>query len=352
MTVSREPLAAREGQGRTLREGIPSSLEPSLRKWIESTADLDATEAEHALIRLDLMLPDSYRQRYQRELRQQRARQAELDAQRDARLAEIRARSSAAAETPTAALYVPRQFAAAPTSPYARFLAYGTPTEILWHVVDDLLAALCIAPPPHNAPITTLARNYGRQRRTRKITASLRRLLEESRSVYEIRPDQRGLRRRVQVTAGEAVERSGGFAEAAGRPVARHYLLQAQSKVYALQPDPGGAYADAIRAVEEVANPLLLPRDPYPTLSKARNHLRDAADKYEFAIPDRAGGPGPVTPVLEMLNALCSGHSDRHAGGPNNAPVTQESAEAAFTMAMTLVHWFSTGAIRRRPSAV
>lgn len=59
MTVSREPLAAREGEDRTLREGIPASLEPSLREWIEGAADLDATEAEHALIRLDLELPDS-----------------------------------------------------------------------------------------------------------------------------------------------------------------------------------------------------------------------------------------------------------------------------------------------------
>lgn len=103
--------------------------------------------------------------------------------------------------------------------------------------------------------------------------------------------------------------------------------------------------------MEAVANPLLLPRHPGPTLSLARDHLRDAAAKYELVIPGKNGMPGSVAVVVEMLSTLCQGQSDRHAGGPNNAPVTQESAESAFALAVTLVTWFSTGAVRRRPPA-
>jgi hypothetical protein len=349
MSSFREPLAVREGATFALREGVPASLEPSLRQWIWDTAGLDVEEAEHVLIRLDLELPASYWGRYRRELRKYEARQAELDAEWESKRAAAKARQGVAEGSPTVPvpLYVPREMAPPPTNPYVRFLADGTPAEDLWYVVDDLLGALCKAPLPSDAPLATLARNLPGKRRTKKITAPLRRLLEESRSVYEISPDQRGLQRRIEVSVVEDVDRAARGAEAAGRPAARGYLARAQAKVYALRSDPGGAYADAIRAVEEVANPLLLPRDQNPTLSKARDHLRDAADKYELAIPDKTGKPGPVTPAVEMLNALCRGHSDRHAGGPNNAPVTQESAETAFTLAVTLVNWFSTGAVRR-----
>ena len=94
-------------------------------------------------------------------------------------------------------------------------------------------------------------------------------------------------------------------------------------------------------------NPVLLTRDQFPALSVARNHLRDAAAKYEFAIPGKDGAPGEVTLVVDMLTTLCAGHSDRHAGGPNNMPVTQEAAEAAVGLAVTLAASFAGGAVRR-----
>lgn len=353
MASSREPLAVREGMGFTSpREGVPASVENALRAWIFETAKSDEEEAEHALIRLDLVVPEPYWQQYREKLAAYRARQDELDAQFEARRAAAEARKEADGSTSLTPIYMQREFAAVPTNPYVRFLAYGAPAEILWNVADDLLGALCTEPLPPDAPIATVARKLLARRRTKKITAPLKRLLEESRSVYEIAPDDRGLRRRIDASLAQQFEQAEVSALAAGQPAARQHLAQARAELFALRSDAGAGYAQAILAVEAVAIPALIPRNPYPTLSLARDHLRDAADKYEFVISAKNGAPGTVALVVEMLSTLCSGHCDRHAGGPNNAEVTQESAETAFALAVTLVIWFSTGAIRRRPAAL
>ncbi len=72
MRPTRNRLLVREGTTPlpTLREGVPRSLESALRGWIWETASLDSEVAQHVLIRLDLVLPVAYWQRYQKELRE------------------------------------------------------------------------------------------------------------------------------------------------------------------------------------------------------------------------------------------------------------------------------------------
>jgi hypothetical protein len=48
-----------------------------------------------------------------------------------------------------------------------------------------------------------------------------------------------------------------------------------------------------------------------------------------------------------MIALLWEGQRDRHAGGPISQPVTQEAAQTAVHLAVTLVQWFSAGAIYR-----
>ena len=330
------------------REGVPAFLEPALRSWIFETASLDPDEAEHALIRLGLVLPESYWQRYERELKAAEAEQARLDAQRKAKL-DGRPKPQPGTTAYLVPSYEPRQFTPSPPDPHARFLAEGTAPAILLDVADDLLHALCTEPLPPGTPRLTAFRKYPDVKRTKQITSPLRRLLEESRSVYEIRPDQRGLRRRIDVFLADAAERAGVIAEASGRPKAHAYLIRAQDRLFDLHPDPSGAYVDAIRAVEAVAIPLFLPNDQVPTLGKVRKHLSDAGGKYEYVIPDKTGAPGSTAGVVAMLTDLWDGHSDRHAGGPLSVPVIREAAEAAFTLAVSLVTLFSTGAVRPSP---
>ncbi|PKT67128.1 hypothetical protein CW362_42150 [Streptomyces populi] len=293
----------------------------------------------HVLIRLDLELPRPYLNQYQRELRDREAELVELTAQWDA---ERSMREEKA--------YIPsRPYVPMPPDPHVRFLAYGTELEILWDVVDDLLSVLCSEPlPPETLPF--VARWNSGARRTKRITEPLNRLLIESRSVYEVASDQRGLQRRMEEGLSEALAMASDAAESSGYPAARRYLGRARDKLFAVHADASGAYVDLIRAVEAVACPMFLPRNPLPTLGKVRDHLRDADAKYEYVLTDKSGTQGTTTGVVAMLTDLWEGHGDRHAGGPREVPVSQEAAEAALSVATALVTLFSRSAVRLRPA--
>ncbi len=61
MTLPREPLAVREGTDTVLvRESVPASVVNALLAWIFETVKSDEDEAEHALIRLDLVVTGAY----------------------------------------------------------------------------------------------------------------------------------------------------------------------------------------------------------------------------------------------------------------------------------------------------
>lgn len=100
--------------------------------------------------------------------------------------------------------------------------------------------------------------------------------------------------------------------------------------------------------MEEVVNPFVLPDEKYPILSRATRELKKSAADFEFAIVAKDGTPGGIETAIAMLETLCSGQSDRHGGGPHNAPVSQQSAETAFNLAVSLVLMFTSGAVRRR----
>jgi hypothetical protein len=358
MTSLRLPLSVREGTSDqpALREGVPGFVEEELRGWIFRTASQAPDQAKHALIRLGLTLPAEYRRRYAQELDETRAEQARLDAEHEAAMLAWQTRQGTQGTQRTAAgasplvlapVMVPaRRIASSPADPYARFLAVGTEAAILWDVADDLLHALCAEPLPPGTSVLALGKRAD-AKRTSQITGPLARLLAESRSVYEIRPDQRGLQRRAGAVLAGAADRAVSLAAAAGRPGAGEYLTKARDRLFCLHPDPGAAYVDMIRAVEAVACPLFLPADPLPTLGKLRAHLLDAAPAYEYVLPgkDRAGN---IDGVIAMITDLWEGHSDRHAGGPSSVQVSQEAAEAAFTLTVSLVTLFSSGAVTRR----
>jgi hypothetical protein len=344
MTPTRELLSVRTGAApRTaLAEEISPALEPTLRGWIRETASLDPEEARLLLIRFDLVLPDAYRTRYQEQLQAREARQAELDAAWEAARAAHTAKYQS--EDTSVPFMLPRSVAPAPTHPCVAFLSAGTSVRILWDVVDELLRRLCTEPDPAK-PSWIPALGKGR-RQTKKITESLSRLLAESRSVYEIAPDQRGLQRRVEATLAASISGASGTAEAAGYSAARVHLEKARGRLFGLHPDPSGAYDEAVRAIEAIACPLFLPNDQVPTLGKVLAHLRGSS-AYEFVVTGKGGAPGNTNAVVAMMASVWEGHSDRHAGGPRNAPVSREAAEAALTLAASLVTLLSRGAVHQ-----
>ncbi|MBR7829250.1 hypothetical protein KDK95_23280 [Actinospica sp. MGRD01-02] len=176
----------------------------------------------------------------------------------------------------------------------------------------------------------------------------LQEILEEGGSAYCVNADRDGLETRVDPTASAAMHAIRQSLTKTGREGAADLLRDAWAKVYGMRPDPGEAYSDAVKAVEALACPLFLPHAQQPTLGTVKTHLEQASAKYELVISGRDANPAPVDAAVAMIGLLWHGQRERHAGGPTSAPITQEAAEAAVHLALTLVQWLEAGAIRQK----
>jgi hypothetical protein len=317
------PLSARENAARLdLHEEVPASLEVALREWLYEAVYKLGDSGRRLMIKLELVLPheyvDAYRRAYadyEEKLRHHRETLAEkADAEETSR--PTAAPVILTSQLMTTSLALGPQ---PPSLPRPRFLAYGTSRSQLLDIIDCLLLLLPYRPPPQpsNEPIRDLVRRARSFMRTKE-REQLDQLLSDGRMIYRVRADGRGLERRVSVISTAAALTAAEAAEEAGYPAAARRLTLAWNKIYALEPDPSGAYHDAVRAVEAIANRLFLPKDPEPTLGKVIAHLDQAVGKYRFAIADRSTQPASIDAVREMMRTLWFGHRDRHAGGSLN----------------------------------
>ena len=114
------------------------------------------------------------------------------------------------------------------------------------------------------------------------------------------------------------------------------------------QPDPGKAYGEAIKAVEAAAIPIVEPNNTRATLGTVLGTLKAQPANWELAIlgPDRAASD--AKPLVPMIELLWHGQSDRRGGSLPTVPISVQAAPMAVRLAATLVHWFSSGSVRRR----
>lgn len=171
--------------------------------------------------------------------------------------------------------------------------------------------------------------------------AALDRLLVNGGSAYRWRKGR--LERRVDDSAVAAFER----ATATASDEASMHLRRAWSATYGRDPDPSRAYGDAVRAVEAVACPLVLPDDQRPTLGKVIARLRQRPSDWTFILPGERESAG-IGPLQLMLQLLWTAQRSRHAGGPDTRDQLMAETEAAVSLAITLVQWFQSGFICRR----
>jgi hypothetical protein len=173
----------------------------------------------------------------------------------------------------------------------------------------------------------------------------LRRLLWEGRSAYRIADDHSCLVYRVDPTV------EGAFKDAVAKApaTASELLAKAWYHAYRPEPDPTAAYREAVRAVEQLACPLVLPSNPKATLGTVIAHLRDAPDKWSTVLTDKDGNQGDPAPVRELMNRLWTGQLSRHGGGASSREQTQEEAEAAVHAAVLLVQWLAADVLTKKP---
>jgi hypothetical protein len=211
----------------------------------------------------------------------------------------------------------------------AIFLARHSPPDELLDIVDAILA--CGGPP-----------GYGE-------LAELETILSEGSSVWRVNKGDTGLTRRVDATAAAAAteaERAASALPTAGSAFAQ--IAAAWAAVHQLHPAPSAAYRDAIRAVESAAHAVIEPNNPRATLGTMLGQLRAQPQRYALAIPG-PGRTGSIEPLIGMMELLWKGQTSRHGAQTTTRSETYEGAQMAVQLAVTLVQWFTTGAVRRVP---
>jgi hypothetical protein len=169
-------------------------------------------------------------------------------------------------------------------------------------------------------------------------------ILRESGSVWCVGGDRRRLQyhleRRIDATSSDALSSLASD----GTPDARH-LAEARRWAFGQHPNPGKAYDEAVKAVEAVAIPAVLPNDPIATLGKAIGELRNDPTKWTCTFTrSTKDGKDPVEVVIAMLDMLWRNETERHAPV---VPITQDQAESAVHVAIPLVQMFRSGALKK-----
>lgn len=174
--------------------------------------------------------------------------------------------------------------------------------------------------------------------------AELAQLLRDAASAYRVSWDvPLHLTRRVDPTVQAAADETAAAAD----PATAELLRNAWTQIYGRDPNPTNGYGTAVRAVETVACPLVLPNNQSATLGQVIAHLRDAPGQWELGLVDK-NGHGSIEPLVAMLERLWQAQVSRHGGGASSRDQTQDEAEAAIHLAMVCVHWLSTDVLRRR----
>ncbi len=170
-------------------------------------------------------------------------------------------------------------------------------------------------------------------------------LLERAKSKWQIgeRLDSPGLVARVPEGVQNVIEGTIASSGSAGQVLAR-----AWAAVHGLEPNPGQAYSDAVKAVEIAAIPVVQPNHDRATLGTVIGQMKADGD-WRLDLREYPDARGPVV-VVGMLKTLWNGQGDRH-GSASYVDATQEQASVAVVLAATLVNWFTLGAVQRRPAS-
>jgi hypothetical protein len=208
------------------------------------------------------------------------------------------------------------------------------PAKAFLDVVDRILFLLS-----HEADNETLERwRKEKEQTARECSKDLETILHLGGSYWRVRGDH--LEARVDDNVREAVERARNETETTS---ASTHLGNAWLACYGRNPNPGHGYGEAIKAVEAAAAPVVTPNDLKAQLGKMRGELEANNHLWRFSI-----APGDIKAVIDAMTTLEKGQTDRHAGNLQTKPVTPDAAQAAVLLAATLVHWFATGAVKRR----
>jgi hypothetical protein len=170
-------------------------------------------------------------------------------------------------------------------------------------------------------------------------------VLQRSRSLYQVgtRAGRPGLTRRVPLGVKENAD---ALFASSGQAGIR--LAKAWEALYGVSPDSSKSYGLAIKAVEDVAIPLVSPTNSRASLGTLITQMRDQRN-WSLPMLREHDDVNSGDALLNMMRLLWNGQHDRHGGQPS-APgdVTFEEAQVAVSLAVNIVQLFSAGLVQRR----
>lgn len=180
----------------------------------------------------------------------------------------------------------------------------------------------------------------------RNLVSQLEITLSEGGSAWKVA--QVGDAARLERRVDDTVRKQYDEAAASAAPSTAEHLRSAWRYLYGRNPDPSEAYDLAVKAVETVVAPVIVPDDPRPTLGKAKNALRDGMHNFEMEWASQQDQTGLDT-VLRMMESLWTGQHDRHGKADSSEPtsVSNEEAQAAVHVAISLIQIFNAELIKR-----
>jgi hypothetical protein len=176
-------------------------------------------------------------------------------------------------------------------------------------------------------------------RNSRAQSRRLRQILELGSSAWTVNNTGTGLVRRVEPAAQEAYASASASADTVSVE-----LNEAWASAFGRTPDPSDAWDHAIKAVEELLIPLVLPGVAKPNLGGVAGQLRSAPYKWRL-IPSTSSTTLSDALTLEAMLRMIWPNPDRHGGSSERRTPTQGEAERVVHLAVTVVQLCRDGGL-------
>jgi hypothetical protein len=175
---------------------------------------------------------------------------------------------------------------------------------------------------------------------TRELAAVLQSVLRLGGSAWEVVPVD-GLSRAFRLSRRAVGPVREAILAVPASTRAHQHLVEAWNRLSGRQPDPSGAYREAVRAVEAAAKPVILPLNDKATLGTMIAAMRDKPEKWESTLVT-------VDEVRGMLAQVWTNQLDRHGTDDDSVPLnmTPDQADVAVHLALALVRIFVGGHLR------
>lgn len=170
---------------------------------------------------------------------------------------------------------------------------------------------------------------------------ALRQVLDTAGSVWTVAEDYHSL---VRVVSDES-QATYEVATSASDEITSE-MHEAWANAFGRNGDPSDAWDHAIKAMEALFIPMVVPNQTKPNLGHAVGQLRNQGQLYELILPGKDLNHD-VSPLVGMLDLIWP-NVDRHPGVPTTRPPTEHESRAVVTLAATIVQWHREGWVVRK----